>query len=278
LSWNLHGTFASEGDLVQLAGLKHKNFIFELHPGTILHTHRGMIQHDDLIGLAWGSQVVSHLGNTFIMLQPSLGDLIKETPRNSQIMYPKDIGYILVSMGIGPGQHVLEAGSGSGALSRAFAFSVGSGGHVTSYEVRTDMHKMARKNLEDAGLLNRVTLKLADIGNGIEEKDVDALFLDLPNPYDYMDQVRAALKPGGFFGTLLPTTNQVIRTLHALNHNHFVFTEVCEVLLRYYRTDPDRFRPTDRMVAHTGFLIFSRPVIKSDLDVAEFIHDDPDDV
>ncbi len=97
------------------------------------------------------------------------------------------------------------------------------------------------------------------------------------NPYDYMEQVRACLKPGGFFGSILPTVNQVIRLLAALKQNSFAFTEVCEVLLRYYRTDVNHVRPTDRMVAHTGFLIFARPVIFSDENTRREVLVDPSD-
>ena len=115
---------AKSGDIVQLVGLSHKNFIIRLEPGKILETHRGILSHDDLIGKQWGSQVFSHIGNPFFLLQPSLGDLITATRRTTQILYPKDIGYILVTMGIGPGHHVIEAGTGSGAMATALAYTV----------------------------------------------------------------------------------------------------------------------------------------------------------
>jgi tRNA (adenine57-N1/adenine58-N1)-methyltransferase len=167
-------------------------------------------------------------------------------------------------MGIGPGQHVLEAGSGSGALTSALAYAVGPQGHVTSYEVRQEMHNLARANLEKLGLADRVTLKMGDIADGFTETGVDALFLDVPNSYDYISQVREALKPGGFFGSILPTMNQVSKLLVALRQNTFAFIEICETMLRYYKAEPERMRPTDRMVAHTGYLIFARPVLAAE--------------
>ncbi len=261
MGWNLHGTHAHEGDLVELVGMTHKHFILELKAGATLQTHRGVISHDDLIGLPWGSQVFSHLGNPFFLLQPALGDLLKNTPRNTQILYPKEIGFILVNMGIGPGQHVLEAGTGSGSLTRALAFAVGDSGHVTTVEWREDMQSLAKKNIERLGMSDRVTFRLGDIGNGFGVENVDALFLDVANPYDYIGQARAALKPGGFFGSLLPTVNQVSKLINALRQHQFGFIDVCEILLRYYKAEPERLRPTDRMVAHTGYLIFARPVI-----------------
>ena len=261
MTWNLHGTHACEGDLAELVGLRHKHFILKLVKGGVFHTHRGILRHDELIGMPWGSQVFSHNGSPFFLLQPPIGDVLRELPRNTQIIYPKELGFILVNMGIGPGQHVVEAGTGSGALTCAFAYIIGSEGRVTSYEVRPDMQNMARRNLDRLGLLERVELKLRSIESGFDETGVDALFLDLPNPEDYIPQVRCALKSGGFFGSILPTANQVERLLIALRKNDFAFVEVCEIMLRYYKPEPQRFRPTDRMVAHTGYLIFGRPVI-----------------
>jgi hypothetical protein len=101
---------------------------------------------------------------------------------------------------------------------------------------------------------------MGNVADGFSETGVDALFYDLPNPFDYIAQARAALKPGGFFGTILPTTNQVVKLLAELRRNHFAFVDVCEIILRFYKAESDRFRPTDRMIAHTGFLIFARPV------------------
>lgn len=260
MPWTLHTTHAQAGDLAQLVGLRHKSFIVTLKPGAELHTHRGILKHDELIGLPWGTQVFSHLGAPFFLLPPALGDLLIDTPRNTQILYPKDIGFILVSLAVGAGTRVLEAGSGSGALTTAFAYAVGPTGRVVSYEVRPEFHNLARKNLERAGMSERVDFKLGDIANGFAETDMDSLFLDVPNPWDYMTQARAALKPGGFFGAILPTANQVSLLLTALRRAKFAFVEVCEILLRYYKPEPERFRPTDRMVAHTGFLIFARRI------------------
>ena len=195
------------------------------------------------------------------MVQPTLADIIQETRRNTQIMYPKDIGFTLMMMGVGPGQHILEAGTGSGALTTALAWMVGPEGRITSYDTRLEMQSLARKNLERIGLAERVTLKLRDIAEGFDEEYVDAIFLDVPNPYDYIAQVRHSLKPGGMFGSILPTINQVTKLLIALRQNDFAFIEVVELLLRYYKPEPDRLRPVDRMIAHTGFLTYARPVI-----------------
>ncbi len=252
---------ACAGDLAQLVGLRHKHFLITLTPGAELHTHRGIVRHDDLIGRPWGSRITTHLGATFYLLQPSLADLLIDLPRNTQILYPKDIGFILVTMGIGPGKRVIEAGSGSGSMTIALAYAVGSQGKVYSYEVRPEMQALARKNVTRLGLAERVEFKLRDLAEGCDETDAEAFFLDVPNPWDYIPQVRAALQPGGFFGSLVPTTNQVVQLVEALRREGFAFIEVCEILLRYYKPEPQRLRPTDRMVAHTGYLVFGRKVV-----------------
>jgi tRNA (adenine57-N1/adenine58-N1)-methyltransferase catalytic subunit len=264
MPWNLNTTHSQPGDLALLVGLRHKHFIFPLLPGGSFHTHRGILYHDELIGKPWGSQVFSHQGSPFFMLQPSLADLLVDLKRSTQIMYPKDIGFILTSMSVGPGQTILEAGTGSGSMTVALAYAVGPQGHVVTYERRPEFQSLARKNIERLGLDARVDFKLGDIAAGFTEMNVDAVFLDVPNPWDYIQQVRLALKPGGFFCNLVPTFNQVEKLLLSLRREHFAFIEVCELLMRYYKPEPTRLRPTDRMIAHTGFLIFARRIEPSE--------------
>lgn len=259
-----YSSIARDGDLAQLVGLRHKHFIVPLKTGSKFESHRGILLHDDLIGKTWGTQVFSHIGAPFFLLQPSLGDLLIEMPRTTQILYPKDIGFIFVTMGIGPGQKVMEAGTGSGSMTTALAYAVGPAGRVISYEIKPDVQNLARKNLSRFGFDTRVDFKLRDIQEGFDETDSESFFLDVPNPYDYMNQVRKALIPGGFLCCLLPTMNQVEKTLIALRQANFAFVEVCETLLRFYQAEPNRLRPTDRMVAHTGYLIFARKIEPSE--------------
>jgi tRNA (adenine57-N1/adenine58-N1)-methyltransferase len=260
MSFKLHTSTARDGDLAQLVGLRHKHFIIVLQAGTKFESHRGIIPHDELIGKLWGTQVYSHTGAPFFLLQPSLSNLLTDLPRTTQILYPKDIGFILVTMGVGPGQKVIEAGTGSGSMTTALAYAVGNEGHVVSYEIKPDNQNLARKNLTRFGLDSRVDFKLRDIQEGFDETDADSFFLDVPNPYDYVAQVRAALKPGGFLCCLIPTFNQVEKTLYSLRREKYAFIDVCEILLRYYQPEPTKLRPTDRMVAHTGFLVFARRI------------------
>jgi tRNA (adenine57-N1/adenine58-N1)-methyltransferase len=249
-----------ENELVFLIGKDRKSFILRLESGAELQTHRGVIKHDDLIDQPLGRKVRSHLGYPLLVLEPSTHDLILNLKRTTQIMYPKDIGYVLMKMNMGPGSRVVEAGTGSGGLALALARAVMPTGRVYSYEMRPDVLSLATKNLDKLGLLPFVELKERDIEEGFDEEDADAVFLDLRPPWKYLAQAHAALKGGGFFGATLPTTNQVVRLIRALPRHGFSAIEVEELLLRRYKAVPGRLRPMDRMVAHTGYLIFARKI------------------
>jgi tRNA (adenine57-N1/adenine58-N1)-methyltransferase len=252
---------ARPGDLALLIGRDRKSFIVRLEPSAQLHTHRGVVAHDDLIGIPWGTQLSTHVGYPFLFLRPSTDDLVRDLKRSTQIIYPKDAGYILMKMRIVPGCRVVEAGTGSGGLTLILAQAVGSTGHVYSYEARAEMQELARVNLTQLGLAGFVDFKLRDVADGFDEHGVDALFLDLPNPWDYLMQAHKALAGGGFLGCILPTANQVSRFIGRLEEEDFGMIEVEELLLRPYKAVPARLRPTDRMVAHTGYLIFARALI-----------------
>lgn len=244
----------------------HKRFLVRLVPGETLHTHRGTIPHDECIGGVWGRELRTHLNYPFLLLDPSTADLIQDIKRTTQIIYPKDIGYILIKLNIQPGVTVLEAGSGSGALTLALARAVLPGGRVISYEVRPDMQNLARKNLDRVGLLDRVEFKLKDIELGFDETGADAVFLDVPEPSNFLGVAAAALRSGGYFGTLVPTTNQIVRLLDRIRAFPFGLIQVEELLLRGYKTVAERFRPMDRMVAHTGYLLFARKFERAIID------------
>jgi tRNA (adenine57-N1/adenine58-N1)-methyltransferase len=252
---------AQVNDLVLLIGQDRKQFVVRLVEGGQLQTHRGYLNHDDLLGQPLGREVRSHLGYPFVILRPSTSDLISQLKRTTQIMYPKDIGYTLLKLSVRPGDRIIEAGTGSGGLALALARAVGPGGTVYSYEVRPDILNLARKNLEALGLAGCVSFKLRDIAEGFDETDVDALFLDVRRPWAYLAQVTAALKDSGFFGAILPTANQVAELIHGLEDQRtFGHIEVEEVLVRPYKAVPNRLRPMDRMIAHTGYLVFARKV------------------
>jgi tRNA (adenine57-N1/adenine58-N1)-methyltransferase len=255
---------AKPGALALLMGRDRKTSVIQLEPGAEFHTHRGTIAHDDLIGLPWGTQARTHLGAPLLLLRPSTDDLVRNLKRTTQIVYPKDAGYILMKMRIAPGCRVIEAGTGSGGLTLVLAQAVGPNGCVISYDIRTAVQRLARQNLERLGLAEAVTFKERDIAEGFDERGFDALFLDLPNPWDYLDQAYAALTGGGFLGSILPTANQVINLVTALESADFGLIEVEELLLRPYRAASARLRPEDRLTPHTGYLVFARKLLRAE--------------
>ncbi len=255
-----------EEQLVQLSGKKGKAKILQMAAGLTHQSSDGVIKHDDIIGKEWGSIVSSHLGKNFVILQPALDDLIRTVERNTQTLYPKDIAYIILSLGIGPGDSIVEIGGGSGAMTIALAHSVGREGKVISYERRPEMQAVAQRNVKKLGMEQQVVFKLRDVKEGIDEENLRTIFVDLPNPEDYLEQIKSSLQAGGFFACILPTSNQVSTLLLALKKTGFSFFEVSEILHRYYKPIARRLRPADRMAAHTGYLVFARNVSDGVLD------------
>lgn len=252
---------AQPGQLVLLVTEKGKRYLLRLQPGVVFHTHLGVIPHDELIGQPLGATVFSAKGHPLLMLEPSLPDLMKRIKRTTQIVYPKDAARIVQLLNLRAGRTVIEAGTGSGGLTIALAWAVAPTGRVYSYEARPEHQRTARLNLERVGLLDYVSLIERSVEDGFLQQGVDALFLDVRTPWRYLEQVRQALRPGGFFASLVPTTNQVSDLLTALEQQGFADIRVEEILLRRYKPVPDRLRPEDTMIGHTGFIISARPVI-----------------
>jgi tRNA (adenine57-N1/adenine58-N1)-methyltransferase len=253
------------GDIVLLISEDNKRFYTKVRPDHLQHTHQGIIAHNDLLGQPAGRKVTTNTGHRYTVVEPSLPELMKGVSRNTQIVYPKDAGRIIFNLNIYAGRRVIEAGSGSGSLTMALARFVAPTGRVYSYEIRPEIQQNARANIDRAGLSDYVDFKLRDIEAGFAETEVDALFLDVREPWRYLPQAKAALKAGGFFGAILPTTNQVSELLVGLKQHDFGGVEVEELLVRRYKPIPGRLRPEDSMVAHTGYLIFARNI---NLDIA----------
>jgi tRNA (adenine57-N1/adenine58-N1)-methyltransferase len=189
--------------------------------------------------------------------------VMKGLHRRTQIAYPKDASYALFRLDIIPGKRVGEAGTGSGAFTTMLSRSVGNEGHVYSYESSREFIKEARENLERATPFDNVTFREQAVEDGLRERELDAFFLDVKAPWDGIPAVKQALRDGGHLGVLVPTGNQVSGTIRSLDDHGFLTTEVLEIMLREFRINPARLRPRDKMVAHTGYLIFSR-ALKSD--------------
>lgn len=263
-----HATVAY-GDIVLLVGKDRRTFIRTVAEGKRFECHLGYIPYENLVGVAFGEQLSTHNGHLMFVLPPHVDDIIGHLEREGQIIYPKDLGYIALKLGIRPGMRVIEAGTGSGALTITLATLVGPTGHIYSYDKSNRMQERAILNVRRLDMLDRVTFHQRDIERGFLENDVNALFLDVREPWMYLDQARAVLRGGGYFGTLVPTMNQVIDITQRLYDGPWFLLEIEELLLRAYKTVPARIRPDDQMVGHTGYLIFARAVNREDRTLPE---------
>lgn len=247
------------GQLILLTGPKGKRYIRLFDPADSLHCNEGVVPMEAVARAGFGGVVNSHLDLPFRIGRPTLYDYIKYgMKRQTQILYPKEIGYILMRLGIGAGSHVIEAGTGSGSMTVALSHAVGQEGRVFTYERRPEFAELAQKNLARCGLGDNVEQFVADVAQGFEQTHAHALFLDLRDPWEYLTATVAAIRPGAPVCFLLPVVNQIDRLLIALENQPFDDIEVVEILLRKWKPVPDRLRPHDRMVAHTGFLVFAR--------------------
>jgi len=227
------------------------------------HTHKGVVKLGDLIGRGYGCRIKSSKGVEFTALKPNIKDYIFKMARGTQIIYPKDLGLILVYTGVGPGMRVVEAGTGSGALTSVLAYYVKPHGRVYSYEIRKEFIDLASRNLERMGLLDFVEIKNKDITCGIDEAEIDAVVLDMATPWLVVPHAYSALKGGGSFASFSPTIDQVVKTVKALKEHGFVYVETVECLLRGIRVEEGKTRPETLMTAHTGYLTFARKSVES---------------
>lgn len=249
------------GDLVFLwSPAKGDTFLVRLTPGASQGCRLGEMKHNDMIGMAYGDAVMTNRGEPFFILRPSVGEYTRRIKRQTQVIFPKDAGFIIQHLNFGPGATIVECGTGSGGLTSVFAHFVGDEGRVVTYDRREEFSKLAQGNLERWGVAHRVEFKVRDMCDGFDERDADAVFLDVQNPWEFIGIAHDALAWGSHLGILVPTFNQIEKTLIALSEHHFVDIQVLELLMRYYKTDPRRLRPDDTMTAHTGFLIFAAKV------------------
>ncbi|MEM0297265.1 MAG: tRNA (adenine-N1)-methyltransferase [Zestosphaera sp.] len=249
-----------EGDLALIYVDERRSKIVRVAGGKILHTDRGYLRLDDLIGLEWGSRVRLSTGVTAYVVKPTLTDLMmKFFRRATQVIYPKDLAYMLLESGVGEGSRVAEAGVGTGFLTAVLAWFVGRDGRVYGYEINEEYVKVALNNLENAGLSERVVIKNRDITQGIDERDLDALFLDMPNPWEVFPHLKNSLKPSAPVIMFVPSVNQVLKVLeHVKGFRHLIKVKVSELLLREYQASPEALRPKSVGVTHTGYVITSR--------------------
>lgn len=251
-----------EGDDVLLYLDRKRTYLVRVEKGKIFHTHKGFIQLDELFGKEYGARITSSMGIEFVALKPTLKDYIFKMQRKTQISYPKDIALILMLSGVGPGSRVVEAGTGTGALTSSLAFYIRPTGKVYSYEVRREFMDMALKNLKRVGVSEYVNLKNKDITLGIDETEVDAVVLDMATPWLVVPHAHSALKGGGVLVSFSPTIDQVVKTVENMKENVFVDIETLESLMRGMQIERGKTRPQTLMTGHTGYITYARKAFK----------------
>jgi len=225
-----------------------------------LHTDLGVLDLGEAIGQEPGVRLRSHVGKEFILLLPRITDYLQKMKRMPQIMLPKDAAQIVAYTGVGPGDVVVDAGVGSGALAIFLGNLVRPDGRVVSYEVRGDFARVAEENIRLAGLSDIVTVKLKDIYEGIDERDVDLVTLDLPQSERVLPHMELALKPGGHLAVFSPCVEHIQRLYVELPKHRFANYRTIECLVREFEVKLGATRPKTRMIAHTGYLTFARKI------------------
>ena len=248
------------GDPAMLIDRKGRRYLLTLKDTDTFHTHMGSLPHQQLIGQEQGSWFTTSNGHALLAIKPTLAEYVQKIPRKTQVIYPKDMGNILMLGDIFPGAMVLEAGLGSGALTAALLRAVGQEGRVISYETREEqVHRAMAMIHALVGEPHNLIVKVADVYQGIEEGDLDRIVLDVPEPWHAVSAAGKSLAPGGILLSFLPTVLQVHQLAQALAQEpQFQLVETVESLLRPWHVTLRSVRPTHRMVAHTGFITTAR--------------------
>jgi len=251
------------GERALLVDGKDRRYLVRLEAGASFHTHHGFVDHDELLGRSEGTYLRMQDGAKYLCVRPTLSDVVLKMPRGAQVIYPKDLGPILLLADVFPGARILESGVGSGALSMTL---LRAGAEVTGYELRQDFANNASKNV--AGFLGqgvvdeRYHVEVRDAYDGIDTEGGEPIFdrvvLDLPEPWQVVGHAESGLVPGGILVSYLPSIMQVQRLRAALDLSGFGMCTTQEVLVRTWKVDGLAVRPDHRMVAHTGFLTAAR--------------------
>jgi tRNA (adenine57-N1/adenine58-N1)-methyltransferase len=247
-----------DGDKVLLIDGKQRRYLLTLRAGQQFHSHSGYLEHDEIIGGAEGTTFRSTKGSSYLALRPTLADFVLKMPRGAQVIYPKDLGPILMLADVFPGAKVLESGVGSGALSMTL---LRAGAEVTGYELREDFAARAQNNVraflgEEIG--SRYSVEVRDSYEGLDPTGLDRIVLDLPEPWQVVKHAEGALRTGGILVAYTPSITQAVQLREALTTSAFALAETIEVLNRGWHIEGQAVRPDHRMVAHTGFLTHAR--------------------
>jgi tRNA (adenine57-N1/adenine58-N1)-methyltransferase len=246
------------GERVLLVDGKQRRYLVTLVEGGEFHSHTGVVPHADLLGREEGVTVRSTRGSTFVAFRPTLSDFVLKMPRGAQVIYPKDLGAILMLADVFPGARVLESGVGSGALSMAL---LRAGADIVGYELREEFAHRAQNNVRaflGDGALARYRVEVRDCYEGVDTTGLDRIVLDLPEPWRVAKHAERALRSGGILVAYTPTVIQAVQLRETLDSGPFALSTTIEVLHRSWHIEGQSVRPDHRMVAHTGFLTAAR--------------------
>ncbi|MBC7120408.1 MAG: tRNA (adenine-N1)-methyltransferase [Candidatus Methanosuratus sp.] len=247
-----------EGHEILLYVNEKKSWIVTAEQGKKFHTHKGIVDLGEIVGKPYGTEVRTTLGLSMKAIPVDYLDHLERVSRRTQIIYPKDIAIITLLANVRPGSRVVECGTGSGSLTSYLAMHAQPDGIVFTYEMREEFQRVARRNLEKMGVIEKVVMKLRDINEGIDEKDVDAVVLDMATPWQVVGLAKDALKMGGRLVSFSPTINQVEKTVEEMRGKGFLAVKTLELLMRTYKVKVNETRPDMIMVGHTGYIVSGR--------------------
>jgi tRNA (adenine57-N1/adenine58-N1)-methyltransferase len=257
-----------EGQYVLVFHSPRKKWLTKVTPDKKIHTHLGVIDIAATIGMEYGSVVRTTEGKVVFLIEPTTYDFIMKSERKTQIVYPKDLGFIAARTGMKNGSKILEIGTGSAATATFFASIIKPEGHIYSFDVNPSFMEIAKRNLEKAGMAEYVTLNNHDPHNGVDVREADIAIVDLGDPWTVLDQVYDALKGSGAFVAICPTMNQIEKTATELkNSGGYTDIETIELLIRNMEAREGMTRPSMRMIGHTTYLVFARKVQKKQHDI-----------
>ncbi len=250
-----------EGDFVLFFFNSEKKWLVKVEKDKKLHTHLGIIDVNSSIGLDYGSYIMTNKEKKIYLLPPNIYDFVMKSQRTTQIVYPKDYGYIAARTGLKNGFKVLEIGTGSGALSTFMASIVMPQGHVYSFDINDDFMTIAKKNIEKSGMNEFVTLSHYDAEKISSYRDIDLVIIDLGDPWAYLDIVYPCMKSGSFVVCICPTMNQLEKLSNHFFNSGYIDSEYIETFLRKIEAREGKTRPNMRMIGHTTYLGFARKVL-----------------
>jgi tRNA (adenine57-N1/adenine58-N1)-methyltransferase catalytic subunit len=251
-----------DGVYVLLFYQANKNWLTKIEKSKKLHTHIGIIDFDQILGLEYGSSIVTSKQKRVYLMQPTVYDFVMKSERKTQIVYPKDLGYIAIRTGLKSGSNVLEIGTGSASLTTFFASLVEPSGHVFTYDVNEEFMEIASKNLRKSGMEKNVSMFKRDImKEGLQLCDIDIAIIDLGDPWNVLQVVHKCLNNSGSVAIICPTMNQLEKTSKHMNEIGFTDIESSELMIRNIEAREGKTRPSMRMIGHTTYLLFGRKIV-----------------